>query len=329
MINIGFETVSRVRDYNQALGSARLRCYDLINYFKGSPDIKAELYNSKKRYDIVVFQKLFNERAFKMARDLQLLGTKTVFDIGTNYLDLDKECVSKSQRDLCIRMLSVVDAVSVSSPFLKGAYNRVHRNVHFINDAVEDRFLKYTKIHNKVCNRESRLEDDFYIVYCGYSNKAHELSQIKNVLLDLWASYPIKLLYISDRDPGDFIGVPRKFIKFDYRRLPEQLMQGDIKVSPRDLERVYNRGHSVVKIAYPMSVGLPVVASPVPSYTEYLQDENICRTEDEWFLTLERLIWEGQALRSSQGRSNKEIVKEELCLSVTGLEWGLFFKGLI
>jgi hypothetical protein len=77
-----------------------------------------------------------------------------------------------------------------------------------------------------------------------------------------------------------------------------------------------------------MSIGLPVVASPVPSYIPYLQEENICRTNDEWFLALERLIWEGTELRQNQGAQNKELVREELCLSATGQEWKAFFEGI-
>lgn len=325
---IGIETVGRRGDYNTVLASARLRCYDIINVLKDDPDISVELYNPKKHYDIVVFQKVFNECAQHMVRELKNTGTKIVFDIGTNYLELDAECVSLEQQEMCIRMLEKMDHISVSSPFLKEAYSKEHESVHFINDAVEDRFLKYTKKHTKVCTRKEPNNFVFRLVYCGYSNKAKELELIKHALLDLWSLYPIRILYITDKDPGDFLGIPRDFIKFDYAYLPEALMQGDIKISPRNLDRVYNMGHSVVKIAYPMSVGLPVVASPIPSYIPYLQEENVCRTNDEWFLALERLIWQGTELRNSQGAQNKELVKEELCLSATGLEWKSFFEGI-
>lgn len=327
MISIGFETTCKTSNYNKALASARLRCYDLINYFKNDKDISAELYNHTKKYDVVVFQKLFNAKALALAQYLRDKGTKTVFDIGTNYLELDAECVSSEQQEMCIRMLEKMDYVSVSSPFLKIAYEAQHSNVHFINDAVEDRFLKFTKQHTKVCTKEKK-DEKIKLVYCGYSVKAKELIYIRQALLNLWALYPIEILYITDKDPGDFLGIPYEFVKFDYAKLPEQFIQGDIKISPRNLDRAYNMGHSVVKIAYPMSVGLPVVASPVPSYLPYLQEENVCYTNDEWFLALERLIWQGRELRCSQGVQNKRIVEKELCLSATGREWRLFFKGI-
>lgn len=323
---IGIETACRTNNYNKALASARLRCYDLINYFKDDKDIHVELYDHSKKYDAVIFQKLFNASALVLVQYLKGKGTKTVFDIGTNYLELDKECVSPEQREMCIHMLEKVDYVSVSSPFLKTAYEKHHRNVHFINDAVEDRFLKFNKQHTKVYTKEKR--DQIKLIYCGYSNKVRELVYISEALLNLWALYQIELLFITDKDPGNFLGIPYEFVKFDYAKLPEQLMQGDIKIAPRNLDRVYNKGHSVVKIAYPMSIGLPVVASPVPSYTSYLQEENICHTNNEWFLALERLIWQGTELRTNQGVQNKELIKEELCLSATGREWKEFFKGI-
>jgi hypothetical protein len=326
MKTIGIETACRTNNYYKCLASARLRCYDLINYFKGDKDIKVELYDHSKKYDVVIFQKLFNGKALALAQFLRNKGTKTVFDIGTNYLDLDPECVSQNQQEMCIRMLEKMDWVSVSSPFLKDVYSKAHESVHFINDAVEDRFLKYTKQHTKVFTKEK--QDEIKLIYCGYSAKAKELNFIKNALLELWMLYQIKILYISDKNPGDFLGIPYEFVQFNYAKLPEQLMQGDIKISPRNLDRVYNMGHSVVKIAYPMSIGLPVVASPIPSYIPYLQEENICRNNDEWFLALERLIWQGTELRQVQGAQNKELVKEELCLSATGREWKAFFEGI-
>lgn len=326
MKTIGIETTCRINNYNKVLASARLRCYDLINYFKDDPDINVELYNSYKKYDIVVFQKLFTDAAIREAQRVKIVnGSKTVFDIGINYIELDDECVSESQVVNCKRMLKVIDHMSVSSPFLKEVYSQVHKSVHFINDAVEDRFLKYTKKHNKVWKREQ--SEDFYLVYCGYSNKAHELNLIKDVLTELRERYLISLLYITDKDPGNFIGIPYKFVKFDYEHLPIQLMQGDIKLAPRNLNRVYNKGHSVIKIAYPMSVGLPVVASPTPSYISYLQEGNICCNEDEWYCVLEDLI-KSESLRDLQGSENKELVREELCLSATGREWREFFKGI-
>ena len=318
---IGFKTVSIVKDYNKALGSARLRCYDLLNFFRGSKTILAELYNAKKCYDTVVFQKLFNKKAFQEAQALKDKGVRTVFDIGTNYLELDSECVSLEQKNMCLNMLSVVDYVSVSSPFLKDMYSAVHKNVHFIDDAVEDKFLQTAKTYSK--EKESEVK----LIYCGYSNKAHELNLIKKVLLDLYSLYKIKLLYITDRDPGDIVGIPYEFIKFDYAKLPSQLIEGDIKVSPRDLSRPYNKGHSVVKIAYPMSIGLPAVVSPIPSYLSYVQSENICYTQTEWYTALEHLI-KDVLLRRCIGLQNKEVVKNKLCLSKTGLKWETFFEGI-
>lgn len=321
MRTIGIKTVNKVKDYNRALASARLRCYDLINYFRGDPDLLVELYNSEKCYDIVVFQKLFDYKAIEKACSLKMhQGTKIIFDIGTNYLNLDSECVNQDQKDHCISMLHVADYITVSSPFLKDEYAKVHNDVHFINDAVEDRFLKYTKEHNGLGNA-------IKIVYCGYSNKVKELFLIKDVLKKLAQKYLIRMLYITDKDPGNIIGIPYSFVKFDYLGLPSQLRLGDIKVSPRDLSRQYNKGHSVIKIAYPMALNLPVVASPVPSYISYLQKRNICRTELEWYNSLEGLI-QSVRVRVDTGNMNKDTVKKHLSLSVIGPKWKEFFIGI-
>lgn len=323
MIHLGFETVCKTNNYNKALGSARIRCYDLINYFKGSSSITAELYNGNKQYDIVVFQKLFNDNAVSMVSRLKAEGdTKTVFDIGTNYLECDTECVSSQQIAQCKKMLSVVDCVSVSSPSLKDVYKKVHSSVSFINDAADDRFLDYNKTYVK------DISSPINLVYCGYSNKIKEINLIREPLSRLNKLYNIKLLYISDKDPGDLFGIPYKFVNYDQDKLPELLLEGDIKISPRNLDRVYNLGHSALKIAYPMAVGLPVVVSPISAYIPYVQGDYVCHSNEEWFRVLKSLI-ESSSLRTKIGLENKETVRNHLCLSVTGKQWQKFFEGVV
>ena len=66
------------------------------------------------------------------------------------------------------------------------------------------------------------------------------------------------------------------------------MVKGDIFLAPRILTDPYNLGHSFTKIGYPMAVGLPVVASPVPSYLK--SPAVICDNDDCWFENIKNLI---------------------------------------
>ena len=48
---------------------------------------------------------------------------------------------------------------------------------------------------------------------------------------------------------------------------------GDLMIAPRQLNSIYNLSHSHFKINLFLSQGIPVVASPLPSYFEVLKSD--------------------------------------------------------
>ena len=66
------------------------------------------------------------------------------------------------------------------------------------------------------------------------------------------------------------------------------MSEGDIFIAPRNLNDSYNLGHSFTKIGYPMSVGIPIVASKIPSYEK--SPALLCENKEEWKNRLEELL---------------------------------------
>jgi len=314
---IGF-VIENAQPYWEAMASTRLRCYDIIHFLKSS-HYDAELYCPGQNYDIIIFQKCFKDEHIRLAKTLNANGTIVVLDINVNYINEDKnsEFVKKEQNENIKKMMKICDHLIVSSPMLLQIYSRYHSSVFCIEENVHQDFFKIQKkIH---------YNNDIYLVYCGYSVKAKEIYIIKDVLVQLYKDFGIKMLYITEKDPEINI-IPYKFINYNQKDLPRLLTEGDIKVAPRDIKNPYNIGHSFTKVAYPMAVGLPAIASPVPSYLN--REVIICNNENEWYDNLVKLICNPK-LRDFLGKKGSDFVKNNFSITKIGSEYIRLFDYLL
>lgn len=306
-------------DYNKVRPSIRLRCYDPM-IFLNNNNVHTEIYKESEKYDIVIFLKSFKEKQLKKAEELSKTTTKVVYDIGVNYVELAGEAlnyVREDQTEYVTKMLSYSDGVTVSSRKLKEIYDEYHSNVSVIEDAVELRFFDTLKEHTD--KRPIKL------LYCGIAVKAKDVLLIKDILVKLREEHGIEMIYICEKDPEIDI-IPYEFVKYDHAKLPQLLIKGDIKIAPRDLTNSYNWGHSILKVAYPMSVGIPVVASCVPSYVG--RGARICNNEKQWYTGLEGYI-KSHELRNSAGNWARRVIKENFTTDIMGQNYLDFFKGIL
>lgn len=93
-------------------------------------------------------------------------------------------------------------------------------------------------------------------------------------------------------------------------------------IAPRPMEGIERLSHSNTKIAYPMAVGLPVAASPVPSYLD--SPAVICRSEEEWYRELTYLI-NDMSRRKEIGESGRQFIREHYSLE----HLGKIYKNMI
>lgn len=306
----------RVLPYSMVMASTRLRTYDVIRYLR-KKNINARLYNPFSRYNIVVFQKAFNKKFLFLAKKLKNKHIKIVFDINVNYIDKDELLVTEEQRKDIKEMLQIVDVVITPSFYLRDLYAKYNDNVHLIEEIIEERFFKVKKEHSD--------KDEVSLLFCGYAVKSEELYLIKDTFKYLYDKYKIKLILICEKDPH-FNIIPYKFYKYSHKYLPQLLLKGDIKISPRDLSRKYNLGHSFTRIAYPMSVGLPVVASPIPSYKD--SPAILCSERKEWEDRLNNLICNCE-LRKKLGESGRIFVKNNFSADIIIKKYENLFNTLM
>jgi len=316
---IGF-IVENALPYHQAMASTRLRCYDVINYLNKN-SYQAEVYRCNHQYDVVIFQKCFRQKHYELANKIKQQGISVVLDININiveeYGDVSAifngdqlESIKRQRSDLK-KFLQITDHVLVSSLVLLESYRKYHTSVFCIEEIVTDNFFRKRKLH--------QAKNLVTLLYVGYAIKAVELEIIREVLNELYNKYQVEILFVSDQPPDINVGnVPTQFRCYNQKILSDLLLQSDIKLAPRDLKNQYNVGHSFTKVAYPMAVGLPVVASPVPSYLN--REVIVCREAEDWYVRLEELI-KDHNLRNYYGARGSSFVKNNFAPEAIGKQY--------
>lgn len=285
-IKVGFAIEGAPQPYNKVMASTRLRAYDIIKYLNQTSKFSAELYKNWKehKYDVVIFQKYFNHKAYKLANRLRSKGIKIILDINVNYYEKSNTVfVHENQRKDIFSFTEVANGIITTTEYLKHiiAKHFSTKSLITIPENISENFFKKKKTHGE--------KEVIKLLYVGYSVKASEILLLKDVLEELGKKYKLQVFFICDKDPKiKFENISSKFIRYEQNKIHLQLMEGDIKVSPRDLEIPYNRGHSFTKIGYPMAIGIPVVASPIDSYKN--SPAILCTSKKEWEASLEKLI---------------------------------------
>jgi glycosyltransferase involved in cell wall biosynthesis len=128
--------------------------------------------------------------------------------------------------------------------------------------------------------------------------------------LDILRANKIETSIISDREPPDELaGV--SWEKWTYASWADKVRQSEIGLAPRlDMSNSYNKGHSSFKITSLMACGVPVIASPVPSYEPLIHDGKagrIVHDVSEFAAALDTLDSDRDLLRRMSGAARERV----------------------
>ena len=317
---IGFIINKFLMPYSKVMASSRIRVYDVIKMFWHDKDFLVKLYGPFRKYDIVIFQKKFDERAFGIAKKLKERKTKVILDINVNYYDASSKYIEKKQKEDVIRFTELADGVIVPTGFLKESIKTIFpgKKVWVIKESIEDKFFE---------EKKEKFVEPLKLIWCGYSAKARELLLIADVLTSLYKKIDFKLILICDKDPKIRIGnVPITFIRYNHSEIPALLLKGDIFIAPRELSDSYNLAHSFTKVGIAMAVGLPIVASPVPSYQN--SPAVLCADREEWKENLEKMLIDIHFLEYLS-RKGREYTKENYSPRVIKPKYEKLFMSVL
>lgn len=311
---VGF-FIDDIQPYNKAMASIRMRCYDIIEHLEKA-GIHAELYKPFRTYKMVIFTKTRSEKAVETAKKLRAKNVPIFYDAYYEYLE-EPSKQNDWERLNILEIVSNAQVVGTCSMEQEKAFGKYHQDIVMIPESVHDAFFEAEKKHGD--------KEQVTLVYCGYSGKAKDTLCIKDVLRKLQEKHHCRLLYICEKDPR-IEGLTYDYIRYDQSIIPKQLMKGDIMIAPRPMEGIEKLAHSFTKVAYPLAVGLPAVANPVPSYVN--TPVILCRDDVEWSATLERLITDS-AERQKHGKLGREYVHAHYSLQVIGEKYRKIVTNLM
>ncbi len=285
-MKIAWYALCESRNFNEVLASVWIRCLQLIPRLEAM-GFGCTLNDTAAAADVCVFVRSQDAHAQALATACKRQGARVVFDLCVDYTRRSGP-VTQENVDEARRMISIADAVTCASGAITDAVAALHPRTICLPDSVDPTHFSVRK------NPEDFSRPALTAVWAGVSAKARELVPI----LPLLRERNMKLRIISDAPPRlRMPGItfwrryPIEFVKWRYEQFPADIVGGDICVASRDLTTAYNRGHSAFKIAVFLAEGVPVLASPVPSYVRLLTKGGgcVCETPEQWAAALDEV----------------------------------------
>jgi glycosyltransferase involved in cell wall biosynthesis len=196
-------------------------------------------------FDVVVFQGVYGPDAERLARALKGASTRTVYVTG----DLFKN-----------NMPALVDWLVVASEGLKAIASGYLGKTSII-ESVIDAPPRTVKDYSRPPQR-----DEIRVVWTGYPTHLHTLEPVREALRDPRLAR-FKLITISRGPDVTF--------QWDRKRVCHQILDCDIAVLP-SAETDWFRVKPNTRMTMFKALGLPIVASPIPSYRETLTHGTTC-----------------------------------------------------
>ena len=307
-----------------------MRVGNVARWMNHHTPLANEIYDPSSRYEVVVFQKMMDERCQEEATRIQAGGGKVVFDANVNYYDIDGDYFvpgtrpTESQRRDALRMTTLADWVVADSSNLERVIRPINPRVTWIPDNVDMSVYQGQRAH--------AARDTVRLIWSGIGKKAAHLLEAVEAFKAIGGA---ELVLVVDSAPDCLPQlqqvIPCRVIRFSDRRYAKELLDADIIISPKRLANPYELGHTEYKITLGMAVGLPAVASPQPSYIEAIGDNGggiIAATTGEWVDALTRLIGDA-SLRAELGARARQTVTARYETSVVARQYLSLLQELI
>jgi glycosyltransferase involved in cell wall biosynthesis len=296
-------------------GSSRIHGINIHNYllrqgiksviYQTSPTMNSALVLTDKEQskvissgaDILIFQKVFDDKAIAFAQKARQAGKKTIFLLSDKHET---------------EMINAVDQLVVTSDFLKEYFDS-----NFGTDAVviEDAIEVDTSVVKQHGDKE-RLE----LVWVGHGDHWKTLDIIHEAMKG-FDDPPFILKTISNHPDAD--------IPWNLTTVAKDILAGDIAVIPT-LNNDWGKGKSNNRLTMFMALGLPVIASPIPTYAKIVNNGKngfLAATKEEWMQCL--ILLKDATLRQKIGTQAKSDVVKAYSIETIGEQWFALLRGLV
>jgi glycosyltransferase involved in cell wall biosynthesis len=252
-------------------------------------------------FDVLIFQQVAYGDSYALNRLNRFLGRKSCLSV-CDLIDYD---ISK-----------VVDSIIVPSVFLKEKLINNNSNISVIPDALE---------HDTILHKQDYFLSGkkIKLVWLGTKDAWALLDMVKDILTD--SDYiDFELITISDHSDSTY-----RWSLPEINSIWDLIMNQDIAIIP-SIDNDWYLSKSNNKLSTLMSLGMPVVAHPIPAYQKMKSNGApviLARSRDEWchaFSTLKSI-----KTRELLGRSARDYAVSEFKIEKIGALWEHFFADLL
>jgi glycosyltransferase involved in cell wall biosynthesis len=313
--------------------SARLRCALPARYLRKA-GWSSQFFTEGRadQYDIVVFQKRYDEAALELAERLRERGTQTVFDLCDNhFFNPDGRPALAERVKRLQRMLELADAVSVSTPTLAGLVSV--RAPVVIDDALDTFRIALLTRARKWLQAHLGERGPLQLVWFGSAGTesppfglAH-LPRILPALEDINGHRPLRLTVISNSrtayeratEPASF---PTRYVEWTPTSFARIFPTHDVCVIPIETNP-FTSCKTANRVALSLRLGVPVIADRIPSFNEFSPFVQL----GSWRESLERYASD-PALRAAQAEEGRRYVEATYTPERVVAQWSSLFREL-
>jgi glycosyltransferase involved in cell wall biosynthesis len=330
-----------------------------FGYYAKKRNFNFEIADPSETYDLV----FLTQRAdISVWSQYQKGNCKIIYDFVDSYLNVPKWNIKgvlrgsakyitgqsrylrlnhwKALEDMCLRS----DAVACSTEEQQISIQPFCKNAHVI--------LDFHFMLMSCFKADYSVGDTFNFVWEGMAGNLKFAFEIKEVLHALSSKYKIAFHVVTDLNYGKYMG--KYFVKptlplakkiFDHSYIHE--LKGKTYASimssfdmalvpiplnnPFELDSSLAIGKPINKLLLLWRMGLPTVVSKTPAYQRVMDECGLamtCRTQDEWFNTLEKYI-NDEAARKEAGQKGKAFVEKNYSEEILLSKWDALFSSVL
>ena len=229
-------------------------------------------------YDCVVFQKSYTQADYELAQEYAARGVKVVFDLCDNHFYAPGDQPMLVERAARLRQIvDVADVVTVSTPAV--AELVPEKKVFLVDDALEvPRGAAVARLRASWRRRLPRRGGGRIVWFGNGESKGIdigliELARIVPDLESLHRSTPLRLTVISNQRRlfDQYVGgssFPVRYVRWNATTFAQHFSTNDVCVIPMNVNP-YSVCRTNNRVRTALLLGLPVVATEIPSYAEF------------------------------------------------------------
>jgi hypothetical protein len=280
-------------------------------------------------FPVVMLKLLMESHIPHQIKGAQAIGQKVIVDVDDLYEGLDEKNIAYSEtspdksrvrnRDHYLKSILLADAITVTTPYLKTHYSRLHPNVHLIRNGVNYQMFP-------VKQHTARKPVIGWVG--GVHWRSGDVETLKPWLPDFLENHDLTFHHSGTVPFGetfaDKAGIPpERFtssMMVPLHRYPELFPPIDIGIVPLN-DLPFNQAKSTAKGFEYAAAGVPFIAQALPEYARLasMGVGKVAETPDQWIDAMTLML--DHRYRITESTRNRALIETDHSIQARSSEW--------